>query len=449
MSGKPKLVLIQPPLSDPNYPGVPFRFEPLSLLAVAAVTPKDMFDVRIIDGSADGDLAALVDSSASLVGITVVDATARAAYGIAARYRALGIPVVLGGTHITLNPEDAEGKAEALVVGEVENGWVQVLSDALAGSLKKTYRFAAPESLDIEIDRGLIPDYSRQYRFISAIQTTRGCPNGCIFCVPSACYGRTIRHRSVPSVVAEIARLKSDYGHKFIGFTDDNLTADRKYAEELFRALIPLRIRWASQVCIDVARDEKLLDLAVESGCMGLFVGLESPRQEALREAGKGYRAEEYHGLLARLRERGVAIVASFTIGYDSDDEAIYDDVLKFCRAEEIEFPLFVALMAYRGLPLYNRLREQGREVYEHEPIHPLVTNFMPARLNREAMAGRMVRMYTEYYTLGYVLRNLWRSVLRMNPLKTLQFLGVLFFYARFAGEMRSGRCAAGVATKK
>ena len=445
MSGLPKLVLIQPPLSDPNYPGVPFRFEPLSLLAVAAATPKDLFEVRIIDGTESVDTADLVDPSAALVGITVVEATAKAAYRIAGRYRELKIPVVLGGTHITLDPEDATGKADALVVGEIEEGWREVLLDARTGRLKPRYAFAAPESIDLEMDRGIIPDYARQYRFISAIQTTRGCPNSCVFCVPSVCYGRRIRHRPVSSVVAEVSRLKTEYGRKFIGFTDDNLTADRKYSEELFRALIPLKIRWASQVCIDVAKDEKLLDLAVKSGCIGLFVGLESPRQEALNEAGKEYRAGEYHELLSRIRARGIAVIASFTIGYDTDDDSVYDDILEFCRKEEIEFPLFVSLMAYKGLPLYDRLKKQGRQMFEHEAIHPLVTNFALARMDRAAMPGRMIEMYTKYYTIGYVLRNLWRSVIRLNLLKTLQFLMVLFFYARFAREMRSGRFATSV----
>ncbi|MBA4389221.1 MAG: B12-binding domain-containing radical SAM protein [Verrucomicrobia bacterium] len=439
MGNKQKLTLIQPPLSDEKYPGVPFRFEPISLLTVAALTRRDWFDVRIIDGSEERDLSKLVDPRADLVGITVVDATAAAAYRLAAIYRERGIPVILGGPHITLYPEDAAGKANSLVIGEIENGWEEVLSDFLNGRLKDNYQFAPPDRINSTVDRDILPDYRKTYRFISAIQATRGCPNNCSFCVPAACYGQNVRHRPVDSVVAEIKTLKEKYGRRWIGFTDDNLTADREYAKQLFKALIPLRIRWASQVCIDIAKDFELLDLAAESGCVALFMGLESPRQEALREAGKPFMCSEYPALLGNIRDRNIAIIASFTIGYDTDDEQVYDDIVTFCGRHAIEFPLFVALMAYKGVPLYDNLKKAGRTIYENEAIHPLITNFQPLQLDRNKMAARIAKMYGDYYNACYVMEHLWKSISRFSFARFVQFLGIFVFYLRFAGAMRRG----------
>lgn len=410
---KPLLTLIQPPILEEKYPGVPFRFDPISLLTLAALTPREEFDVRIIDDSFGTSLEPSIDLSSALVGITVVNVAASAAYALAKIYREHGIPVILGGAHVTMNPEDAAPHADCIVIGEVENDWGTILADFRAGQLKSVYHFAPPNPINITIDRDVIPNYQEEYPLLSAIQTTRGCPNRCEFCAPAMIYGQQIRHRPVADVVAELRTLKTRYGRDVIGFTDDNITGDRKYLRELLTALIPLKIHWASQMCLDVARDEELLDLLVRSGCFSAFIGLESVNQATLQVINKNLNIDEIPQLLARFRARRIMVIGSFSIGHDQDDERVFADTLAFCRANEIEFPLFVPLTAYKGLRLYNRLEKEDRlqPTPESDPVTGMP--FQPRHVTYEELSTRVAQMYRDYYTVGHLAKTFWRSILR------------------------------------
>jgi len=437
----PLLTLIQPPVTDARYPAMPFSIEPLSLLVLAALTPRDRFRVRVLDGMIRGDRKRLVDPASALVGITVVTPVRDAAYALAAQYRKLGIPVVLGGCHVTLDPEDAAPHADAIVVGEAEELWAQVLADFEAGRLKREYRADAPGSFDVQADRAVVSGYRRKYPFLSIIQTTRGCPNCCEFCVPAVSYGQRVRHRSVESVVREIEAVKRVYRRKTFGFTEDNFFAGRHYTRDLLEALIPLGIRWAAQMCIDVAQDEELLDLMVRSGCFAAFFGFESPARAALEEAGKRADPADYPALIRRVRARGILIIGSFTVGYDADDESVFDRMVAFCRATGIEIPLFVTLMPYKGTALFDRLVREGRLAPDARPgSNPLALNFEPRKLNTATFEQNVARMYRDYYDHSYLWRNL-RHWLKRSQYKRCLLLIVLYaLYVTFARRIGRGR---------
>ncbi|MEI7832578.1 MAG: radical SAM protein [bacterium] len=413
MSKKPQLTLIQPPILEEKYPGVPFRFDPLSLLVIASLTPWEDFDVRIIDDSFACSLDTNIDLNSALVGITVVNVGASAAYELAHIYREHGIPVILGGAHVTMNPEDAAPHADCIVIGEVENEWGNILADFRAGKLKSVYHCAPPNPINITIDRDFIPDYKNEYPLLSAIQTTRGCPNRCEFCAPAMIYGQQIRHRPVADVVAELKTLKARYGRDVIGFTDDNISGDRAYLRELLTALIPLKIHWASQMCLDVARDEELLDLIQRSGCFCAFIGLESVNQATLREINKNLDIDEIPQLLARFRDRRIMVIGSFSIGHDQDDEHVFADTLAFCHKNDIEFPLFVPLTAYKGLRLYNRLEGEDRlqGTPEDDPITGMP--FQPRHVTFEELSARVAQMYRDYYTVGHLAKTFLRNIVK------------------------------------
>ncbi|MBN1669980.1 MAG: B12-binding domain-containing radical SAM protein [Kiritimatiellae bacterium] len=449
----PQVTLIQPPVTDASYPALPFSIEPLSLLVLAALTPKDAFRVKVLDGMLRGERRRLLDPASALVGITVVTPVRDAAYELAAWYRAKGVPVVLGGCHVTLDPEDARPHADAIVVGEAEEAWPRLLADFAAGRLKQEYRPAGPESFDVPAARALVSRYRMKYPFISIIQTTRGCPNTCEFCVPAATYGQRIRHRSVESVLDEIEQTRRRFRRKTFGFTEDNFFADRRYAVRLMEALVPLRIRWASQMCIDIAKDDAVLDLMVESGCFAAFFGFESPNQQALDEARKRADSREYPALIARVRARGILVIGSFTIGYDCDDDGVYDEMVSFCRQTAIEVPLFVSLMPYKGTALFDRLVRAGRLAPDARPgSNPLALNFEPSRLAARTFARNIARMYREYYDSGYLLRNLRHWFRRSHYKKCLLLIVLYLLYVTFARrigrgaflEKRAGRGAGG-----
>ncbi len=430
----PLLVLVQP-LVNPGFPEVPFRIEPLSLLVIAGLTPAP-WRVRILDGAVERRAERLIDPAATLVGITVVTATQVSAFATADAYRRLGIPVVLGGPGVMLDPVAARPHADAVVLGEVEGRWPEVLADALAGTLRPEYRFGQAASFGGVPDRSIIPRYRWRYPFVSVVQTTRGCPHACPFCAPAVYYGQNLRHRPVADVVAELRAIRARHGRRMIGFTDDNLAGDRAYAKELLRALIPLRIRWSGQTCLDIARDEELLDLAQASGCMSLMIGLEAVEQPSLDQAGKPQqRTADYPELIRRLQARDIMVIATFTIGHDHDDDATFDRVLAFCREQRLDFPLFMTLMVHRGIPLHDRLAAAGRLVPDAAGIHPFRAGFRPAHLDGGRIGERLADLYARFYDWRYLAGNLGHW-LRRGRLKRV--VNLLVFYLAYFSFVRS-----------
>lgn len=427
-----RLALIQPPV-NPGFPPVPFPVEPLSLLALAGLTPRTGWYCRILDGARCADPARLVDPRASAACLSVVTATAHHAWAIAARYRRLGIPVIVGGMLASLDPEDCLAHADCVVEGEVEGRWEGILADLAAGRLARRYRLGPAERFDQVIRRDLLPRW--RYPVLRLVQGSRGCPHGCEFCAPTAVNGRRQRHRSIPSIVAELRELRRQSGPLVVGFTDDNLVADRAWARELFTAIRPLGIRWASQTCLDVARDPELLDLAVASGCMSLFVGLESPRRRVLDALGKPQDPAGYADLVGRLQRRSVLVIGTYTLGHDDDDEGIYDEILADVRRTRIDYPLFIALMAHPGLPLHRRLKTEGRLRDDPAGIHPFRLAFQPRVLNPERLPERLARLYAAAYGWGWICRNLTYWFLRGRWLRVLYLAIFYCAYWSFVGR--------------
>jgi hypothetical protein len=430
----PLLVLVQP-LVNPGFPEVPFRIEPLSLMVIASRTPAP-WRVRLLDGAVEKRAGRLIDPTASLVGITMVTATNVSAFATADAYRRLGIPVILGGAGVMLDPEAASAHADAIILGEIEGRWHEVLADALARRLQPVYRFGQAADFSGIPDRRLMPYYRWRYPFVSVIQTTRGCPYACPFCAPATYYGQKLRHRPVADVVAEIRSIHQRHGRRMIGFTDDNLVGDRAYAKELLTAILPLRIRWSAQCCLDIARDEELLDLAKASGCMSLMVGLEAVEQSSLGDAGKGAQiVAGYPELIRRIQARDIMLIATFTIGHDHDDETVYDRVLGFCRDNRVDFPLFMTLMVHPGIRLHDRLKTEGRLVHDPEGIHPFRAGFQPARLDRGRIPERLADLYGRYYDARYLLANLGHW-LRRGRLRRV--VNLLVFYVAYFSFIRT-----------
>ena len=247
--------------------------EPLAFAILQGLTPPDVeaafYDERLepIPFDEPTDLAAL----------TVETYTARRAYSIAAEFRRRGVPVVMGGYHPTFLPEEALHHADAVVEGDAEGLWEQVVADARQGRLQRRYRRESFAPLG-----GSPPDrrvfQGKRYAPVTLVQYGRGCRYNCDFCSIRAFYGTSLRQRPVAEVADEVERQ----GRRHVFFVDDNIFVDVPKAKELFRALIPLRIRWSCQVSIDVAHDRELLALMEKSGCLTAVVGFESLQAESL-----------------------------------------------------------------------------------------------------------------------------------------------------------------------
>jgi radical SAM superfamily enzyme YgiQ (UPF0313 family) len=381
--------------------------QPLSLAALAGLTPPGV-EVEAVDDRIE---AIDYDQPRDLVGLSVKTFTARRAYQIAAEFRRRGVPVILGGHHPTLLPEEAGRHADSLLLGEAEGVWDRVLADLRRGRLQPIYRqdetLPRPELSALQADRGIFA--GKRYLPVAMVESTRGCPFACNFCSVTAFFGRSFRHRPPQEVAAEVAAL----GTKFVFLVDDNIVGDREAAKQLCRALIPLRIRWISQASLTMTRDRELMRLMRDSGCAGVLVGIESLSRDNLRQIRKGWNTVGigYEEALEIARDHGIAVVGSFILGMDEDSLETLDLLLEFAIRQRFFAVLFNLLTPYPGTELYEVFRRQGRLARPRWWDDPGYTYgslvFEPKGMSGEALAQKRLQMYRDFYGTASLVRRL------------------------------------------
>ena len=333
-------------------------FARLTLTALAALTPPDI-EVKITDENVEPiDFEEDVD----LVGVTGMVMHAPRAYEIARRFRQRGIPVVMGGPHASSLPLEAKEYVDAVVIGEAENVWEGLIEDYKKGCLKPFYKkdnFCSMERLPfprLDLLR------REAYMTVNCVQTTRGCPHQCDFCHVTHFFGKTYRCRPVEGVIEEVKRLDGE----FVVFIDDNIAGNRHYAKELFTRLKPLKKKWASQASMTLTRDPELLKLAAESGCVSLFIGVESLSSENLKEVNKAFnRVSQFEEAMKALHDHDIMILTGFIFGLDHDDEGVFERTLRFCERNRIELPTFFILTPLPGTALFQRMESEGRLLHK------------------------------------------------------------------------------------
>lgn len=326
----------------------------LTLPVLAGLAPDDV-EVSISDENVRPiDFNKPVD----LVCITTLTPSASRAYEIADEFRSRKRKVVLGGVHPTLMPEEASQHADAVVVGEAEEVWQQLLKDFKAGKLKRLYKSnQKPDLKGLPMPRRELMD-EKAYVDIPKVETSRGCPFNCNFCSTTAFFGRRMRYRPVSEVVSELKEMKPH----FVFFTDNNIIGNSKYAKELFKALIPLKIKWISQGSVNLAKDLELLRLAAKSGCVGMLIGFESLAHKAIKEMGKKVnKVNEYVQAIKRIHAHGIGIIGCFVFGFDEDDKSVFQRTVDFVKKLNIEVAQFTLLTPYPGTALREKLEEAGR----------------------------------------------------------------------------------------
>ena len=412
------------------FNGKTFRFSLLSLLSVAAATPANG-EVQIIDEQVD-DIP--WDAKVDLVGITCMTALAPRAYEISARFRKQGIPVVLGGMHPTLLPGEALDHATAIVAGDAEGVWPKVVKDTRNGCLNGLYRSETPHSL-----KGLKPPprhllSSEKYSTVYAMQATRGCPHGCEFCAVSAFNDKTQRRRPVDEVAAEVAKIPD----RFVLFVDDNLTADREYAAELFKALTPLKRHWASQSTLAIADDPNFVKLAAESGCIGLFVGLETFSEKNLTSVNKScHRVSDYRKAIRCFHENGIAVEAGIVFGFDGDGPDVFESTLKVLDRLEVDAVQVSILTPIPGTPAHVKMAERiTTKDWSQYDFHHAV--FTPTGMTRAQLKAGHDWVTRQFYRPGRMLRRLWRHVKRPQGMETFKYM--LALNLAYYGRIRSWR---------
>ncbi|NCA76420.1 MAG: B12-binding domain-containing radical SAM protein [Alphaproteobacteria bacterium] len=362
-SKKYTLFLISPRQRFINYPahselarmfGKRRLMIPLALPTVAALTP-DHYEIHIYDEEVE-DLPRNIKPD--IVGITTLAATSVRASELGDRFRSLGSKVVFGGPYASYNTAEMLKHGDSVVVGEAEGKWEECLRNFESGAMRQIYD--APGFTDYKVQKAPRWDLVNMKRiFQVAIQVSRGCPFNCDFCLVSKIFGRKMRYREISNVVEEIKAAPSRY----FFFVDDNLTINKRYAKELMKAIIPLKISWGCMCSLDVATDEELLRLMAEAGCFNILIGFESLNPDSLDHAQKHHNkgGTIYAEAIRKIHAAGIHINASFVVGFDNDTLEEFDRIFAFTLEHHLPNVNLHLLNAPPGTVLFERYQKEGR----------------------------------------------------------------------------------------
>lgn len=402
--------------------GKSLRYAPLTLSTLAALIPPELkVQLELFD---EGIEEIPENLEADLIGLSSITGTAPRSYQLAAGFRERGIPVVLGGVHPTLCPEEAQSHADTVVTGYAEDTWPQLLRDFARGEMKPRY------TQDPNLDLGGRPrprrDLIRPDRYFTphTVEATRGCIHHCRFCVVPSAWGRP-RQKPVREVIEDIEMMNA----KSVVFLDLNLIADEAYAKHLFRELAHLKVTWAGLATTKIAWDDDLLALASKSGCRGLLVGFETVSSESLAESAKKFSNQKsYEEVIKKLHGSGIAIMGTFVFGFDADGPDIFSRVSEFVVKNKIDLPRFSILTPFPGTPLHRRLAHEGRilttdwELYDGQHVV-----YQPSQMSPQELLSGVERAWKQAYSWGNIARRLAGS--RRLLLKSLAAnLGYRFY---------------------
>jgi radical SAM superfamily enzyme YgiQ (UPF0313 family) len=401
-------------------------WKPLSLLVLARVTPP-AWEVTILDENLRRpDYAAL--PRPDLVGITAFTSQAPRAYEIAAHFRRLGVPVVMGGIHATMCRDEVLGWVDAVVSREAESIWPRVLGDAQAGTLARHYDGGhIPVASFVPARQDLLP---AGYAF-GTIQTTRGCPLNCTFCSVTTFNGAQYRQRPVEDVVREFRTIPESR----VLVVDDNLVGTRPEhitrAKQLFSALAEAKLRkqWIAQATINFSDDDELMSLAWKAGCRGVFIGFESPTSDGLRELGKKFNlraGRDFRASVRRIQHHHILVMGSFIIGLDVDEAGIGERVAATAKQYGIDSLNALFLTPLPGTRLWDQMKAEDRialDAFPEDWCYYTLT-FPVARYRRLSSAAviqEMIACNRRFYAMPGVMRRVWSSLWqRREPLINL-----------------------------
>ena len=374
----------------------------LGLLTVAALTPPDIEVVyrELNEVSADDPL-----ESFDLVGISSFTAMIDDAYALADRYRAAGVPVVLGGLHVSLMPEEAAQHADSIVLNGAEGAWPRLVEDFRRGRLQP--RYIGLQSGVFHPPHYVIPRFEllkgRPYNRIT-VQTSRGCPHDCEFCAASLRITSRFQQKPVANVIAEIVRAREVTETPFFELADDNTFVNAKWGKEFLRALAPLGVHWFTETDISVGEDDELLDLLAQSGCRQILIGLESPNAGGLdRIDARNWKKRHYARYLEaidRIQSRGVTVNGCFIVGLDNDTPDIFEQVRDFVAQSRLLEVQITVPTPFPGTPLYRRLEREGRLLKERfwDRCTLFDVNFRPKRMTIGELESGLRWLFAEVY---------------------------------------------------
>jgi radical SAM superfamily enzyme YgiQ (UPF0313 family) len=391
------------------------------LLVIGALTPNDI-DLELIDeGIEDIDFSRGYD----LVAITAVTQQASRAYEIARRCREKNIKVVLGGIHATVLPEEANLHADSVVIGEAESLWPKLLDDFRHNRLSPVY----VSQQEVDLKNSPVPRYellAQKPCKIVWVQATRGCPHNCIFCCASRVYGTKYRHKSTKQVIEEIKKIRQIKKHALIGFADDNLLCNKDYSRQLLKKVTDLKIRWIGQSDVSIANDNSLLKLIRKSGCVALLIGFESLIEDDLRGLDssnwKLKHLKHYAQAIKAIQSNGIGIIGTFIVGFDNDDNSIFNKLADFIIDNHLAGAQIAALTPFPNTRARENLLREGRILNTPWGNYTLYdVNIKPKKMSPHDLEKGILNTFKKVYSPGVAIgkssyfKNIY-SELRQKP---------------------------------
>ena len=404
---------------------------PITGIHLAAITPAK-HEVRVFHQQID---RIALDTEAAVIAISFFSGFAMAAYTLAVEFKKRGKILIAGGPHVTYCQEEALNYFDAIVTGEAENVWSNLLQDIEAGQLKRLYAGTPCDMSGLPTPRyDLLPD---KFFIKKVIQATRGCPFSCSFCtVPSLNPG--FRLRPIKDIIRDASydKFKHWWQRKVVWFWDDNLTIKRPYIKQLLNEMIPLKRWWLTQASMDIAKDPELLDLMKASGCIGVFLGIESFGVDSLVDANKKQnKIGNYKEAVKEIRKRGIAVMAGFIAGFDHDDQQSIVNMANQLMEIGIDVPFLSIMTPFRGTPIYNKLNGEGRIIEERNWnfYNGYNVAFKPKKINEEQLLNAHRALWKKSFSPMYALKRIGKAMftLRRGAFLLSLFMNCFYTYKR------------------
>lgn len=422
-----KILLISPERERKKEEAFLFRLSFLNLPYVAAVTPPDI-EVKIVDEAFE---KINFEEKVDLVGLTAQTPVAPRAYQIAGEFRKRGIPVVMGGVHASMLPEEALLHVDAVIIGEAEETWPLLIEDFKKGQLKRIYQsdqFVSPAGLPLPKRELLNP---RFYFPLKLLETTRGCPHHCDFCGVSKFFGYRYRNRPLNEIDRELATLfkkgpvmppffkrvlslfNRDLPYflkrKLLYIIDSNVASDKRFALELASLLKDYDLLWYGHAPVSIAFDQKLLKGFSQSGCIAINIGFESFSPKNLKTMGKGFNhPSHYEEAVQRIHEYGIGIMGTFIVGLDDDDSHVFQRIIDFCIHSKLDWALTFIMAPYPGTESFQRLEREGRIFCrDWEKYDSLNVVYHPLHMSAEDLQRGMRRVWKEIFSFSSIYQRI------------------------------------------
>ena len=391
--------------------------KPMLFGILKGLTPE-RFQIDFFDERTD-KLPAHID--ADVIAFSVETFTAKRAYIMARKYRTPTNIIAMGGFHASVMAEEMLRYADTVLVGDAEGIWKQFLSDCEKGKPQRKYFADESTPLTALFDDG--KTYRHRYYGIGVHQLSRGCKFNCGFCSIKTMY-KCVRRKPVDMIVRELSAARE----KIIFFADDNIFYDRQSAVELFRALIPLKKKWACQISMDAARDDELLMLMKKSGCFLVLMGFESLSRESLAEMHKAANlASDYDALIQNIYRHGLLLYGTFVLGCDGDRADVFEKTYEFAVRNKIAVTNFNPLIPMPGTEVYDRMEREGRLRYRKwwlsDKYRYGETAFVPKHMTPEDLQNGCLKMRTDFYSLRCIFKRLFGNKYNFLPLNLFVFM--------------------------